>query len=471
MVHNSAYPTFCLTGDPASISIYESDVTVQDKLIPTVFAENSLFQKHITTTPLPKLRIISIHSKSSIKPLQISKEALQALKDAYRIGDELWDLTSTFGDKPMSAAVGEGAIKIQDGENGTQGLTHVPEDINNNLDISYRLTFPTPVGIRDWTLRQMAVFHHHDPNDLQNLWIFFHVGQNTPMQKELEQYASMSPQGLRLDHPWFILHSSAFSSCLDNWRTYVNCLGHDVDRHTDKSLDFILRNIDHFLTAGGDSNLTAIHNTRDLLLPTSYRLSVILDTLTKLCHLSSALGSRHKGTHNGFQKLVKCLTYHKDRLDGLVVGVEVLKEKVKDILNMTTLGLDFRMTRQMLDLNNRMVDLNNRMLSANEQLLQLGNKNFDENATVKVVTILTLIYLPVNLVSSIFGMNLIKFDDGTTEELRISKQFWIFVVATIILAIITISMWYLWTRKEQITRRKSRLLGLETPQDAEEDAK
>jgi Mg2+ and Co2+ transporter CorA len=57
------------------------------------------------------------------------------------------------------------------------------------------------------------------------------------------------------------------------------------------------------------------------------------------------------------------------------------------------------MTRQMLDLNNRMVDLNNRMLSANEQLLQLGNKNFDENATVKVVTILTLIYLPINLVS------------------------------------------------------------------------
>jgi hypothetical protein len=80
--------------------------------------------------------------------------------------------------------------------------------------------------------------------------------------------------------------------------------------------------------------LTAIHNTRDLLLPTSYRLSVILDTLTKLCHLSSALGSGHKDTDNGFQKLVKSLTYHKGRLDGLVIGVEVLKEKVKDILNM-----------------------------------------------------------------------------------------------------------------------------------------
>lgn len=74
----------------------------------------------------------SIHSKSSITPLQISRDALQALKNTYKIGDELWDLTSTFGDKPMSAAVGEGAMKVQSGENGIQGgrfpdPIHVPK--------------------------------------------------------------------------------------------------------------------------------------------------------------------------------------------------------------------------------------------------------------------------------------------------------------------------------------------------------
>ncbi|KAJ6132704.1 hypothetical protein N7471_007919 [Penicillium samsonianum] len=457
MFTNAIYPTFCLPDDPASIYIYQNDIDTPDKLIATVFNDNSLFQEHILTTPLPKLRIISIHSKSSITPLQISRDALQALKNTYKIGDELWDLTSTFGDKPMSAAVGEGAMKVQSGENGIQ-------------DLSYRLSFPTPVGVQNWTMRQMAVFHQHDPTGLQNLWIFFHVGRNTPMQKEIEQYASLSQQGLRSDHAWLTLHSSVFLSCLHNWRSYVNSLGHDVDRHTDKALDFILRNIDHFLTAGGDSNLTAIHNTRDLLLPTSYRLRVILDTLTKLGHLSSVLSSQHNGADNGFQKLVTCVAYHKDRLEGCVVGVEVLKEKVKDILNMTTLGLDFRMTHQMLDLNNRMVELNDRMLSANEQLLQLGNNNFVDNATVKVVTILTLIYLPASLVSSIFGMNLFKFDDGTTDEFRISKEFWIYIVATIILAIITISIWYLWTHKEQVRRRNFHFLKRGIPQEAEEDA-
>lgn len=106
-----------------------------------------------------------------------------------------------------------------------------PNDLNNILDISYRLTFPTAVGVHSWTMRQMAVFHRHDPNELQNLWIFFHVGRDTPMQKEIEQYASLSRQGLRSDHVWHTLHSSVFASCLDNWRSYVNSLGSDVDRH------------------------------------------------------------------------------------------------------------------------------------------------------------------------------------------------------------------------------------------------
>ncbi|CAG8403755.1 unnamed protein product [Penicillium salamii] len=455
MTTTSTYPTFCAPDVTASIWMYQTDDSSPHSLATLKFTGNSLFEKHVSTMAMPKLRIVSINSKSSTKPLQISKCALQALMDCYEIGDDLWDLTSTFGDKPMSSSVGEGAMKIQHRENGIQ-------------EISYRLTFPILAGLSHWTMRQIAVFHYHDPRNLQNLWIFFHVGANTPMQKDLERYASESQQGLSSDHTWFSMHSCALS-CLKNWHEYIHYLGRDVDGHTNKSLDFIMRNIDHVLTAGGDSNLTAIHYTRDRLLPTTHRLGVILETLTTLGTLSHALDASQSVKQNGYLKLVDFLAYHKRRLEGLVVGIEVLKEAVKDTWHITTLGLDYTMTSQMLNLNNRMVELNNRMLYSNEQLLRLGTRNFDDNATVKVVTILTLIYLPASLVSSVFGMNLFKFDDGTTEELRISKQFWIFVVATIILAVITITIWYLWTHKERITRRKSHEQKDEASQDTERD--
>ncbi|CAG8214147.1 unnamed protein product [Penicillium olsonii] len=445
MTTTSTYPTFCTPDDTASIWMCQTDDSTPDSVATLKFTENSSFEQHVSTTAMPKLRIVSINSKSSTKPLQISKCALQALMDCYEIGDDLWDLASTFGDKPMSFSVGEGAMKIQNRDNAIQA------------------------GLRHWTMRQIAVFHHHDPHSLKNLWIFFHVGANTPMQKELERYASENQQGLSSDHTWFSMHSGALSSCLKNWHEYIHYLGRDVDGHTDKSLDFVMRNIDHVLTAGGDSNLTAIHYTRDRLLPTTHRIGVILETLTTLGKLSHALDSSQSGRQNGYLKLANFLAYHQRRLEGLVVGIEVLKEAVKDTWHITTIGLDYTMTSQMLNLNNRMVELNNRMLYSNEQLLRLGTRNFDDNATVKVVTILTLIYLPASLVSSVFGMNLFKFDDGTTEELRISKQFWIFVVATIILAAITITIWYLWTHKERITRQMSHDKKDERSKDTERD--
>lgn len=65
-------------------------------------------------------------------------------------------------------------------------------------------------------------------------------------------------------------------------------------------------------------------------------------------------------------------------------------------------------------------------------------------------------------------MNLFKFDDST-GELKISIQFWIFVVATIILAIITLSGWFLWTHQEEVVRRRFLRAEQNTPKGAELD--
>lgn len=65
-------------------------------------------------------------------------------------------------------------------------------------------------------------------------------------------------------------------------------------------------------------------------------------------------------------------------------------------------------------------------------------------------------------------MNLFKFDDGT-GEFKISTKFWIFVVATIILAVITLSGWFLWTHKEEAMRRRFLRPKQDTSQGAEQD--
>lgn len=180
----------------------------------------------------------SIHSLSSPLPLQISKDALEFLQTKFNIGPELWDLTSTFGNKPLGAAAAEGAMRVQQGPNGIQGISFLSSGspllftVTDRLsESSYRFTFPVTGGAGRWTIRQAGIFHRQDTKNLQNLWVFFHAGRGTAMEKELDAFASKSHGNLSTDTSWFTLHQIALTSCLGGWRSYVEHLGNKVDKY------------------------------------------------------------------------------------------------------------------------------------------------------------------------------------------------------------------------------------------------
>ncbi|KAJ5886291.1 uncharacterized protein N7473_008965 [Penicillium subrubescens] len=438
MASGISKPAFCQPSDTADISVFDSD----GRLVATDFNDNEEFTQYIQKSACPNLRIVSIYSQISILPLKISKDALETLRIKYSIGPELCDLASMFGNKPLSAGAGEGAITVQERDNGIK-------------DISFSFTFPVQTGADRWTMRQVGVFHSHDPMGIKNLWIFLHVGPNTPAQREIEIFASQVSQRAA-DATWFALHSAALSPYLGSWRSYVNYLGFKVDHFVDHSLTLILSEIEN--STWTNEKLKDLHYYGDLILPIRFRLEVAIATLAKLRDLSKEFSSTQDDVNGGFSRLATHTAYHKIRLERLVAGSEVIGHKVKDVLDKLEIVVNLRLNNKMLDLSNRMVELNNRLLTVNGGLLELGKENFDENATVKVVTLVTLIYLPASLVSSVLGMNLFKFGDGTTENFTISRQFWIFVVATAILAIITVGCWFIWTHKERLKRGKHRLL-------------
>lgn len=126
-------------------------------------------------------------------------------------------------------------------------------------------------------------------------------------------------------------------------------------------------------------------------------------------------------------------------------------------------------------------------MGINNKMLKLTNETFDDNATVRVVTVVTLIYLPASFVSvsmaaaswtarltrgqTVLGMNLFSFHDGKgTQNFTISKQFWIFVVLAVPLTLLTLGSWFIFTRRRVLRRKLQRsddqieeksLIGLE----------
>lgn len=81
----------------------------------------------------------------------------------------------------------------------------------------------------------------------------------------------------------------------------------------------------------------------------------------------------------------------------------------------------------------------------NNYLVRLTKDTVDDSATVRVVTFVTLIYLPASFIATIFGMNLFSFDTKTSR-VRIAGDFWIYVAICVPLTAFTVGYWFFQSR-------------------------
>ena len=158
------------------------------------------------------------------------------------------------------------------------------------------------------------------------------------------------------------------------------------------------------------------------------------------------------GVSNGIQQQLQLMS---QRLESHIVAAELLGQRVTATLGLvivatlifTTLLILYKLTN-MLDLQNQ---ANSDRIST--RMLRLTRESVDDNVTVRVITVCTLIYLPASFMATFFGMNFFEFRSDI-DSLRISPNFWIYVAATIPLTLVTVGAWYLFKLRHDRRRRK-----------------
>src|SRR6201999_1284049 len=91
---------------------------------------------------------------------------------------------------------------------------------------------------------------------------------------------------------------------------------------------------------------------------------------------------------------------------------------------------------------------NEEMRKLNERMHILAERSAQDAAAVKVLTILTLVYLPVTVVSNFFSTSFVTTTNASegTGSIIVSGGWWILVAVSIPLTFVTIYIWLVWTR-------------------------
>ncbi|KAK2800970.1 hypothetical protein FQN50_007945 [Emmonsiellopsis sp. PD_5] len=393
---------------------------------PRLFRDSRHFEEHISHHPKPHTRIISIWSPNSIKPLGITESALGKLIAQYDIGLDILDIVQSFGHKPYSSEAGHGGMTVKRTDDGSYDMHYI---------LTYAEDYVAGQNVK-WTERQLGVFHRYVPSGAGNLWIFLHAQQQSGLQQKIEAKASTIADCSQFN--WYNFHSLALSSYFKNWRWYIQSLGEEVEKIGDHVFvwDFSKPNGREVAA----EKLFKLQNIRDKILPLSPRLYVMRTGLEKLRELNEHFRMEGHYSHRKANQIFDDIQYYWIRVNGHLQSLGVLERKIQGILSLLEVALD----------------IGNQVTSTeiNDKMLKMTTHTVHDSAAIRIITLVTLIYLPPSFVSTFLGMNLFSYGNNNSG-FTISPQFWVFVVLAVPLTAITIISWYVFVRRR--LRRRSRV--------------
>ncbi|PSN61811.1 hypothetical protein BS50DRAFT_578295 [Corynespora cassiicola Philippines] len=311
-------------------------------------------------------------------------------------------------------------------------------------EIAYQLMYVEPSG-RDaerdpWSIRQTGIYHDYEADSKTSRIILLHPKNESAAQERIEKLAHRSSIGLLTDHP-INIHIVIISVYLTHWSDHIESIATGAE---EIRRDLTTIDIKHDKIDPGE--MQTLRNLEDKVVTKVCRCLISTRrTVAALIELNHGLSVRNDVDQQKIYAVHQQLLLFDDQLEGFLNSAQILEERIK-----ATLGL----LDNILELQNHS---NSEKIQKN--LLELTSKNVDDNATVRFITVCTMIYLPASFMATLLGMNLFEFR-GEREGIKVSSAFWLYIALTVPLTILTVGA-YLYFKRRHDRLREKRLCQIE----------
>jgi hypothetical protein len=400
-----------------------------------------------------KCRTFFIRQTHSWGPLLISSELFSQLMVKARVPPRLKSFILFFGTRERESEIAPPALRfmrlpaaeatLEGSHECTYGVRFVERNRRQNIE----------AGLRAWSLRQCAVSCRYTPEQDGASWAFITI--STDMQQRLNVAALAGD--FRHDTDPFEVHQLILDSAISSWRHYLIDLAEETDTQYARILG----------TSPNDKGPVSLHQSgrrHDLLmldeklLNSMLAISATMDTSSALSSSWESLVRHWQAPDADYLGLMRAsFDYHQRSLGLLATEITHLRTKLAGITDLLSGFLDLSSGYSLQRLALESGKENEEMRRLTDRMHTLAEKSTQDAAAVKVLTIITLIYLPVTVVSNFFSTSFVSATTSASGagNITVTGDWWILLAASVPLTVLTIYIWLVWTRMQASPRRQA----------------
>ncbi|KAF7536280.1 hypothetical protein G7054_g4650 [Neopestalotiopsis clavispora] len=363
----------------------------------------------------PANRVAVICQEYSWSPLQVSEEMFESFSTHVEAFDGLRNTVMSFRSKTTDL---EQALTI------CTWKDHFPI---HELSYVFKYAEMKTYGIKrtGWVIRQTGLYQRVNSKTDSTVWMVIFPNQDPYCQEIMSHMLELGP------HPLYA-HIAIFSRHLDNWRWYM--ADHEqefrdlaksvLNVEVEETLDFV----DMYDQLSG---LRYVQSRIAPLIPIFAGYHQIVARLAIMNEYYLADGHISKDSSHSFTASLEDIT---SKVQSFEVNAQFLLERVANTIQMAsdTIGLKSQ---------NNTEDMSNNMLK--------------DSLAMRIITLVTLVFLPGTFVSGFFGMGFFTIDSDDGGKWVISPQLWVYFAAAVPVTALTLAYWRWRNRRAKAKRFSS----------------
>ena len=385
-----------------------------------------------------RFAVFFIRQRNSYAPLSISQQLFDTICLLLQIPGRFHNYILYFGEREREVEVASCPVSCR----VLEDAKHPKWTIMCNLRFVEQNNREDAIAPSNhWSLRQSSMFCKYLPEQRQTIWVFITLSRAAETRVATLWSAaldagSVSPMRVIL---------SIYDATVCNWRPYLVSFGEEVDMHGSNLLGTTPDDRGPLPMAGSQDRQTLLILEHKLL---TARLAVQA-TKADMQSLKDAcwdLGESHArdGPVGELERLAVAFDDSIRDLDLSLLRIDQLQGKLQSITKLVSSFLELRNGFALQELSKESKKESENLRKLNERMHQLAEKNSEDSATVTVLAVLTLIYLPVTVVSNFFSTSFVG-TAASNNEIFVTQDWWILLATSLPLTIVTLYVWHVWS--------------------------